>query len=184
MQTRGISCAALALVLLSAGLAAADAGLDLERLNGRWKLDWARSDSFEPVMKALEVPWLVRKLAGVVPVHVTLSVASPACDSCDPSLYVEQQNPLRSSSRTIVLDGVARPAKDPLGNDTVDRFTWSSENGMEMVRERVLASGKSARIREQRRVEDDLETMISTVTVWVENEERARVRRVLRKVEP
>ncbi|MCP5044911.1 MAG: hypothetical protein GY944_28115 [bacterium] len=52
------------------------------------------------------------------------------------------------------------------------------------VRGSLLASGKNARIRERRRVEDDLETMISTMTVWVENEQRARVRRVLRKVGP
>ncbi len=161
-----------------------DPALDLERLEGTWKLDWDESDPFEPVMKALEVPWFLRKLVGVIPVQINIEVRPPSCDACSPQLHVEQRNPVRQSERTIELDGVARPAVDPLGNETVDKFTWSPESGMEMFRERTLGSGKSARIHERRKVEDDLRTMVSTMTVWIDDVEHATVRRVMRKVEP
>ena len=44
---------------------AADAEAGPARIDGEWKLDWDRSDSFEPVMEALETPWLMRRLAGI-----------------------------------------------------------------------------------------------------------------------
>lgn len=163
---------------------APDPALELERLNGSWALDWNESDSFEPVMEALETPWLVRRLAGMIDVQINLAVEPPGCETCPPKLRVEQSNPIRSSKRTVALDGVARPGKDPLGNETLDRFSWSPDAGMEMVRERTLRSGKRARIHEKRRVEDDLRTMISLMTVWVDDVEQVQVRRVLRKVEP
>jgi hypothetical protein len=165
-------------------VAAFDPTLDLDRLNGRWTIDWKASDSFEPVMDALEVPWLLRRLAGVVKAYITITVESPPCDTCNPSLRIEQESPVRDSSRVVRLDGVARPSKDPLGNETVDRFDWTPETGMELIRVRTLGSGRTARILERRVVEDDLRTMVSTMTVWVDDVERAQVRRVLRKVKP
>jgi len=186
--------AVLCWVLLLPGLAeasgpesadsAADPGLALERLNGVWELDWERSDSFEPVMDVLEVPWLLRRLAGLISVQIAIEVKPPTCETCPPTMHVAQKNPVRNSERTVELDGVARPATDPLGNESLDRFSWSPEIGMEMMRERTLDSGRSARIRERRRVEDDLHTMVSTMTVWIDGVEEASVRRVLRKVEP
>jgi hypothetical protein len=82
----------------------------------------------------------------------------------------------------VVLDGEPRPAKDPLGNESIDRFTWSPDHGLEMIRERVLKSGKSARIRERRKVADDRKTMVSLFTVWIDGEERASLRRVMRRI--
>ncbi len=168
----------------SGEVAVLDPALDLDRLNGRWTIDWKASDSFEPVMDALEVPWLLRRLAGVVKAYITITVEPPPCDTCNPSLRIEQESPVRDSSRVVRLDGVARPSKDPLGNETVDRFNWNPETGMELIRVRTLGSGRTARILERRLVEDDLRTMVSTMTVWVDDVERARVRRILRKVQP
>jgi hypothetical protein len=155
----------------------------IDRLTGVWKLDWRQSDSFGPAMKALEVPWLVRQMAGIVTVRIIIEMAPSECGVCNPSLLMRSENPIRDTSRVVVLDGVARPFTDVMGNDSMDLFFWDPENGMVMVRHRVLDSGKSAKIRERRTVTDDLSTMISTMTVWVEGEERASVRRVLVKVD-
>ena len=140
----------------------------LERLSGKWKLDWDQSESFKPAMKALEVPWLIRQMAGIISVQVTIAVAPSECEACRPSLQISSENPVKNTSRIVRLDGVSRPFTDALGNDSMDLFTWDPEDGMEMVRERVLGSGKSARIRERRTVTDDLSKMVSTMTVWVE----------------
>ncbi len=156
----------------------------LDRLNGKWKLDWEQSESFAPAMQALEVPWLVRQMAGLISVQITFAVAPGDCDTCDPSLLIESENPIQNTSRTVVLDGVPRPFIDVLGNDSMDRFRWHPEGGMEMVRERILDSGKAAKIHERRTVDEDLVTMVSTMTVWVDGRERTSVRRILMKVDP
>jgi hypothetical protein len=173
---------AVALCFLAAGAALAGPVTDLERMNGRWQLDWDQSDSFEPVMKLLETPWLMRRLAGIVSVYVTFEVESPECETCEARLRILQENPIKNTTRVVVLDGEPRPAKDPLGNESIDRFKWNPEHGLEMVRERVLKSGKLARIREWRRVADDLNTMVSFMTVWIDGEERASIRRVMRRI--
>lgn len=172
----------VALIAWPVGATSADSTVDLLRLNGRWKLDWDRSESFDPVMDLLEVPWLVQRLSGIVPVYATFEVEAPACESCAPSLRIFQENPIKNTTRVVVLDGKPGPFVDPLGNESIDRFTWSSDSGLEMIRERVLKSGKKARILDRRSVEDDLASMISTMTVWIDGEERASIRRVLVKV--
>ena len=168
--------------LLVASTVRAGTNPDLDRLNGRWKLDWSRSDPVEPLMVALEVPWLIRRLAGVVSVHEVFEVESPECEGCSVRLRIVSENPIRNTTRIVVLDGVPRPAVDPLGNESMDRFRWIPGQGLEMKRERVLKSGKEARIHERRSVDEDLETMVSTMTVWVDGEERASIRRVLVRI--
>ena len=173
-------------ILLASQLALAEdpSGSDsLDRLTGKWKLDWDRSESFAPAMKALEVPWLVRQMAGLVSVQVTIDVEPPDCQACRPSLHISSENPIKNTSRYVHLDGVSRPFTDVMGNESMDLFTWSADDGMEMIRERVLDSGKLAKIYERRSVNDDLTTMVSTMIVWVDGEERASVRRVLLRVE-
>ncbi len=155
----------------------------LDRLRGSWQLDWDRSGSFEPAMKALEVPWLVRQMAGIVSIQVTIQVEEPDCEGCSRSLQIRSKNPIKNTTRLVRLDGISRPFKDAMGNESMDVFTWDPKKGMEMMRERILDSGKKARIYENRTVTDDLTTMVSTMTVWVEGEERASVRRILSRVD-
>jgi hypothetical protein len=57
------------------------------------------------------------------------------------------------------------------------------EPGHEMVRGRVLESGKSARIEDRCSVDDGSKRMASMLTAWVEGEERVSIRRVLRTVD-
>ena len=174
----------LMLAAYSARASGSEEPVSLDRLTGKWKLDWDQSESLAPAMKALEVPWLVRQMAGLVSVQVTIEVGDPACEACLPALLISNENPIRNTSRVVLLDGVSRPFTDVLGNESMDQFTWNPDDGMEMIRERVLDSGKSAKIYEQRTVNADLSRMTSTMTVWVEGEERASVRRILSKVEP
>lgn len=181
-KTRWLLSLGIALSILSPGASQAGPLGELERFNGKWQLDWDRSDPFDDVMKLLETPWLARRLAGVVKVYVTFEVEPPECETCQPKLKITQENPIRDTTRTVVLDGEPRPAKDPLGNESIDRFSWSPEHGLEMVRERTLKSGNAARIRERRRVADDLDTMVSRFTLWIDGEERASIRRVMRRV--
>lgn len=179
-----LSCvfvASLAFASAFASIVSASSPTDLDRINGRWKVDWKKSDSLDATMKVLEVPWLFRKLVGVVPVHETIEVQPPGCEGCEPSLRIHSQNPVKDTDRVVFLDGQSRPHVDPLGNESMDRFTWSEEHGMEMTRERVLKSGKSVKIYERRTVTDDLQTMVTQVTVWVDGKEHGTTRRVLTK---
>lgn len=181
-KTRWLFSTGIALWFLSVGASQAGPVTELDRMNGKWQLDWDQSDPFDPVMKLLETPWLARRLAGIVSVYVTFEVESAECETCEPRLRIVQENPIRNTTRVVVLDGEPRPAKDPLGNESVDRFSWNPEHGLEMVRERVLKSGKAARIRERRSVAEDLNTMVSFLTVWIDGEERASIRRVMRRI--
>ena len=183
---RSLAAGLAALFLLAAQGAGAFGPGDpdpLDRLSGKWKLDWGQSESFTPALKALEVPWLIRQMAGLVSIKVTIAVEALECDECSRSLQISSENPIKNTSRVVFLDGVSRPFTDVMGNDSMDVFTWDPENGMVMVRERVLDSGKAARIRENRIVNDELTRMVSTMTVWVDGQERASVRRVLVKVD-
>lgn len=50
-----------------------------QNLNGTWRLDWDRSESFKPALKAIEVGWFMRSLARVARVdafHVAYFRAS------------------------------------------------------------------------------------------------------------
>lgn len=172
----------LVLLLGLPSMSQADSASDLSRLNGRWKLDWDKSESFDPVMDLLEVPWLVQKLSGVVPVYATFEVVPPECETCASTLRIHQENPIKNTTRVVALDGVPAPHVDPLGNESMDRFIWSQDAGLKMVRERILKSGKTARILDLRNVEDDLASMVSMMTVYIDGEERASVRRIMVKV--
>ena len=94
-------------------------------------------------------------------------------------LPIQSENPIKNTQRVVVLDGVARPFTDPIGNQSMDQFTWHAERGMEMVRNRMLKSGKAAKIHERRTVSEDLTMMESIMTVWVDGEQRATVKRIL-----
>jgi hypothetical protein len=167
-------------LLLSTPLAtAADTPAGPARLDGEWKLDWDRSDSFEPVMKALETPWLMRRLAGIARVRVELrAVASPThCEECTENVLVTLSTPISSNEVEVTLDGKPRPGEDPRGRATVDRYTWTSEGGLEMIRELELPSGSQARLVETRNLGVDPDTLLSRLTVWVDGSERASIER-------
>lgn len=152
---------------------------DPSRLDGEWRLDWDRSDSFEPVMRALEVSWLLRKLAGVARVGLELRAVPVAddCQECVRHMLVTLKSPLSDAEVRISLDGVPRPGKDPRGRDTLDAYTWTDEGALEMDRKVELPSGKQARLLEARRIDSDPDTLISTLDVWVEGTKMASVTR-------
>jgi hypothetical protein len=173
------SLLAIALLFSSSLATAADAPVGVAHLDGEWKLDWDRSDSFEPVMKALETPWLLRRLAGIARVGLELrAVATPTdCTECAAKLNVTLSTPISSNAVEVTLDGKPRPGEDPRGRATLDRYTWSSDTGLEMIRELELPSGSKARLREIRSVGADPDTLLSRLTVWVEVAERASIER-------
>ena len=174
----------LALVLLSTFLAttaaiATDAPAGPARLDGEWKLDWDRSDSFELVMEALETPWLMRKLAGIARVGLELrAVATPAdCDDCVEKIMLTLSTPISSNEVEAILDGIPRPGEDPRGRATLDQYRWTSEESLEMIRELELPSGSQARLLEVRSLGVDSKTLLSRLTVWVDGSERASIER-------
>lgn len=170
---------ALSLTTSSASAAelasAADAPSGPALLDGVWKLDWDRSDSFEPGMKALETPWLLRRLAGIARVRVELRAeAKPSdCQDCAEKIKVVLTTPIKTQKVEAVLDGKPRPGKTLTGRATLDRYTWTSEGGLEMIREYELPSGSQARIRDIRSLGTDPDTMLSQITIWVDDTERA-----------
>lgn len=166
-------------ILSSAFATAADAPPGPARLDGKWKLDWDRSDSFDPAMKALEASWFLRKLAGVARVGLEMrAVAIPSnCDECVERITVTLNTPISNKEVEAILDGEPRPGEDARGRATVDRYTWSSEDGLEMIRELELPSGSQARMVESRDLGEDPDTLSSQLTVWVDGSERASVKR-------
>ncbi len=177
-----IACALLLLVTIS-GANSFAAEMDLPagpaRLDGEWKLDWDRSDSFETVMTALETPWLLRKLAGIARVGLELrAVAATAeCDACAEKVVMTLSTPISTKEVEIILDGKPRPGEDPRGRPTLDRYSWTSDQGIKMIRELELPSGSQARILETRVLGADADTLLSELTVWVDGTERASVKR-------
>lgn len=167
----------LAATLASAADAPAPAGP--ARLDGQWKLDWDRSGSFEPVMKALETPWLMRRLAGIARVGLELrAVGKPSdCEKCPEKVMVTLRTPISDSEAEAILDGQPRPGEDPRGRATLDRYSWTSERGLEMIRELELPSGKQARLIEIRDLGAASDTLLSTLTVWVDGSLQASVER-------
>lgn len=169
----------IALMLSSTLATAADIPLGPTRLDGRWKLDWDRSESFEPVMKALETSWLMRKLAGVARVSLEMRVvATPIdCEECAEKVVLTLSTPISTQEIEVTLDGEPRPGEDPRGRVTLDRYTWKSDRGMQMIRELELPSGSQARLVETRNLGVDSDTLLSRLTVWVDGSERASIQR-------
>ena len=169
------------LVLSTAVATAADADRPAgpARLDGEWKLDWDRSDSFDPAMKALEASWFLRKLAGIARVVLEMrAVAVPInCDDCVERITVTLNTPISNKEVEAILDGEPRPGEDARGRATVDQYTWSPEDGLRMVRELELPSGSQARMVETRDLGGDRDTLSSQLTVWVDGSERASVKR-------
>ena len=172
--------AALALITFAGPAALANS--DAEALDGSWKLDWERSEPFDPVLEALELGWIMRRLAGVASVEMGLRSLAPACDTCAERVEISFVSPISERTEVVTLDGEQRPGEDPQGNPTIDSYRWDGEAALEMTRERKLPSGKRARIVDSRRMGDDADTLLSQLTIWVEGEQRASVHRVFERI--
>jgi len=130
-------------------------------------------------MTALETPWLLRRLAGIARVSLEWRAATvpTECDECVDKVMMTLHTPLSSKEVEIILDGQPRPGEDPRGRATSDRYSWTADGGMEMIRELELPSGRQARILETRKLGADPDTMLSEMTVWVDGTERASINR-------
>ena len=170
---------AVALILSTSSLVAADGPAGPARLDGQWKLDWDQSDSFEPAMKALEASWFLRKLAGIARVGLEMrAVPLPSqCDECAERIVVKLSTPISTKEVEAILDGEPRPGEDARGRATIDRYSWTSEGGLEIIRELELPSGSQARIVEIRNLDGNPDTLSSLMTVWVDGSERASIKR-------
>jgi hypothetical protein len=164
-------------------MAAANASDGPSRLDGRWELDWKQSESFEPIMKALEGSWLMRRLAGIARVRLGLRAEPADCEECPEKVLVKLSTPISSNEVWAVLDGVPRPGRDPRGRTTLDSYIWTAERGLEMFREVELPSGRFARLHETRDLADSSDTISSVLVVSIDGVEQASVRRIFRRVD-
>ena len=169
----------IAFIVSTSSLVAADMPIGPARLDGEWKLDWDRSDSFDPAMKALETSWFLRKLAGIARVGLEMRAVAPPpdCDECAEKVVVTLSTPISTKKVEAILDGKPRPGEDARGVATIDRYSWTSKTGLEMIRELELPSGSQARIVDVRDLGVDPNTLSSQMTVWVDGSERASVKR-------
>ena len=168
-------------LLLATGMAgAADTPVGPASLDGKWKLDWDRSDPFEPIMKALETPWLMRRLAGIARVGLELrAVAGPEdCGGCAGNMVVTLSTPISTNKVEVTLDGKSRPGKDPRGRATLDQYSWAAGEGLTRTRKLERPSGSQARLVEVRRLGGDSDTLLSQLTVWIDDSQRASIERV------
>jgi hypothetical protein len=90
---------------------------------------------------------------------------------------VTVSTPISTREVEAILDGKPRPGEDARGRATVDRYSWTSEAGLEIIRELELPSGSQARIVEIRNLSGNPDTLSSLMTVWVDGSERASVNR-------
>ncbi len=86
---------------------------------GVWLLDREASEPIGPLLKLMEVPWFVRKMAAVV--TPTLTISTPG----DGRLRMINQNTIRSTDRAIVADGSERETEDALGRKVIESATWN-----------------------------------------------------------
>jgi hypothetical protein len=153
-----------------------------QNLDGNWQLDWDQSEPFAPALEAMEVGWLMRRLAGVARVDIGIQSLEPECDVCPERLEISFSSPISTRSEVVQLDHVPRPGKDPQGNPTIDRYKRTDGGGVEMVRELVLPSGKKARLIEAREIGTEPDSLISVLTVFVDGDQRAKIRRVFNRI--
>ena len=181
MRTRSARRWVALLLLLASGVAPATAEPDLDAMGGRWRLDWERSDPSDALMEALEVGWVLRQLAGVATVELTVKPLERACASCPERFEFTVHSPLSDRKSLAILDDEARPGVDPQGTPTVDRYR-RSQNGIERTRVLTLPSGKAATLVENRAVVGA--TLQSNLAVSIDGAERTRVKRVFTRVAP
>lgn len=164
---------------LSDAHAATGSERDLSAFHGRWRLDRDASDSFEPVMEALEVSWLLRRLARVATAELSFEPPAEApCDTCPTHLVATLESPVRTATFSIITDGKSRPAEDPAGNAVEDRYSEPQPGELLLERERKLPSGKQATIQDRRHVDPESGHLLSTLTVRIDGELRVTSNRV------
>ena len=177
MRLALFAIAAVIIALAGSPGCADDGGLGA--LEGRWALDRDAPDSFDPVMKALEVPWLLRRLAGVGSIEFGLEVIPvEACADCPLRIRMSEATPVRATEYEVTTDGVFRDGTDPAGNETRDAWTSPSEGRLRLERTRTLPSGKKTRITDTRSIGTTPNEMISILTVNIDREPAPESRRV------
>ena len=146
MTHRRLTAAWLSILLGLTLPLAAFSETEPQALDGRWRLDWDRSESFASALEAMEVGWFMRQLAGVARVDIAIQSLEAECADCPSRLELTFSSPISNRSEVVFLDGRPRPGKDPQGNDTLDRYRLTDTGGVERVRELELPSGRAARL--------------------------------------
>ena len=103
---------------------------------GIWLLDLEASDSIEPLMRAMEAPWIARKLANAM---TPTMIITPLAEG---GLRMINENPISKTDQELPADGVKRARKDPLGRKVVSSEMWSESGQLVITQENHADDGR------------------------------------------
>jgi hypothetical protein len=146
-----------------------------ESWTGEWRLDRDRSDSPEPMMKALEVPWAMRKIALVFSPSLAIGTAGDAVE-------LTVQGPFGDRVDRFYGDGVERAGRDQMDRSYRESSRWRPQARLVVVRHLTLKSGRIALIETTWRMADRVLT--ATSVVRIADEPEVQVRRFFTAREP
>ena len=139
---------------------------------GKWRLDRDRSDPDESLLIALDVSWMVRKIAAAF----TPTFAVTASDG---GVGFATKTPLGSRVDRFHGDGVERDGEDLLGRSYRESSRWTPEGHL-VVNRALKLDDRTTDIEIVWSVNGA--TLVSITTVEVEADSRLRVRRVFDRV--
>ncbi|KUJ20448.1 uncharacterized protein LY89DRAFT_579296 [Mollisia scopiformis] len=115
-------------------MTATPANVTLKDLNDQWAMNWKLCDDSEPMLVAQGVPWLVRKLLGLISMQVALkTVPDPATGLTH--FFAEYKPPfgLPSSGEERVLDFVAEEITVPVFGTLRVSTRWATPKELDEI---------------------------------------------------
>ena len=132
--------------------------------NGAWSLDLKASDSPEPIMKRIGVPWIERKLAASTKLEAT-------CHQTEDLLTVKTHATGFSRVETFHLDGRTEAKNEKRTGPYTIRVAWSKD------RQQLIATsnfrtkdGKNAELIVARTLTNAGQTLVLTQTLKIQGE--------------
>lgn len=150
-----------------------DPAKDLSSWTDTWRLDSELSDSTAELLKSLEVPWPMRKIAAVFTPTLVIH-------DLEGSLEISSRSPMGARVNRIWGDQQLRDGEDIMGRPFKESSRWTGDAELTIDRSVELKSGRIATLRILWTV--DATTLMSTTLAVVPNQPEISVRRVFKRV--
>jgi hypothetical protein len=170
-----VGAAAFASAAVAAEIAGGKSCSDFADWTDTWRLDSELSESNEKMLKTLEVPWLVRKIAVVFVPTLVISAQ-------DGVLEVSSKSPFGDRVNRIHGDQKMRDGEDRLGRPLHESSRWTAGGELIINRNIELKSGRIAKLQTRWVLSDA--TIIATTRAVIADEPAIEVRRVFERVIP
>ena len=109
-------------------------------LTGVWLLDLEESDPIEPMLEAMDAPWIVRKMAPMMTPTMTITALPHG------GVRVINDNPIRTTRQEIFVDDTFREREDPLGRKVVSKASWNERGALVVSQKNYVEEDRSVQI--------------------------------------